>query len=375
MGTKGNRVPDQGRTAQLIGFLEHDPENMHLLCDAVAAAFDEGQGEIARGLIARLARLGPVPAGILNLEGLAALAGGRHEEAIDCFRRSVEEGAAAPEVRLNLAWALTYAGRHEEALSLLVDEVLGLGASPAGLRIRLLHHLDRLEEAMAEGARFAELHPGDSHLMGTLAAAALDADMPDLARAYAARAGSHHDALSTMGLLLLDEDRLSESAALFDRVLVSDAANPRALLGKGLERLARGEPGDAAALLDRAAAGFGDHLGSWIAAGWAYFIAGDLGAAQARFAHALSIDDGFAETHGGLAVIDIAQGRIEDGRRRAEVALRLDRESFGAALATLMLREREGDAKGAERIRQRALKAPVGIGGKTLADALAARGF
>ena len=42
-------------------------------------------------------------------------------------------------------------------------------------------------------------------------------------------------------MLLLDEDRADKSAALFDRVLAGDAGNARALLGKGLGLLARGE--------------------------------------------------------------------------------------------------------------------------------------
>jgi tetratricopeptide (TPR) repeat protein len=310
---------------------------------------------------------------MVNLRGLAALRAGRFDEAVSAFAQLLELGENTPAVRLNLAWTLTLKGDYGEALPLVDDEVVRLGPSGAGLRVRLLQHLDRPTEAMEEGGAFAELYPGDQVLMGTLANAALDADRPDLARFYAERAGTHHDGLSTMGLLLLDENRISESAALFDRILAADAGNPRALLGKGLERLAAGDAAAAAEWLDRAAERFEDHLGTWIAAGWAYYIQGDLKTARDRFETALALDDSFAETHGGLAVLDIAEGRIEEGRRRTEVALRLDRASFGAALATVMLLEHDGKPEMAERVRDAAFNVPVGVGGRTLAQALAAR--
>jgi tetratricopeptide (TPR) repeat protein len=373
MGTMGATVAEASRTNRLLGYLEHDPENLQLICDAAEAAVAEGDDSTATAMLEKHEALAPLPPPMLNLRGLAALKAGRFDDAAAAFTSLREAGEDAPAVRLNLAWALTMNGHYADALPLVDAEVVALNPSGAGLRIRLLHHLDRSEEAMEEGGRMAELYPGDHVLMGTLANAALDADRADLARHYAERAGSHHDGLSTMGLLLLDEDRVGESAALFDRILAADIGNPRALLGKGLERLAVGDTSEATLWLDRAAERFGDHLGTWVAAGWAWYVQGDLAAARARFETAQALDDTFAETQGGLAVLDIAEGRIEEGRRRAEVALRLDRASFGAALATILLLEHDGKPEMAKRISEAAFNVPIGIGGKTLAQALAAR--
>jgi tetratricopeptide (TPR) repeat protein len=372
MGAFGAEMAETSRLDRLLGYLDRDPENLRLLADTVEAAIAEGNGTIAQALFERHERLAPLTPEILNLKGLWTLRTGQYAEAASAFA-ALRETGDVPALRLNQAWALTMNGDYEAALPLVDDEVVAMGPSGAGLRVRLLHHLDRPEEAMEQGALLADLYPTDPVLMGTLANAALDADRPDLARLYAERAGSHHDGFTTMGLLLLDEDRLTESAGLFDRVLATDAGNSRALLGKGLERLAMGAVPEAVQWLDRAAERFGDHLGSWIAAGWAYYVQGDLETARARFETALALDDNFAETHGGLAVLDIAEGRIEEGRRRAEIALRLDRASFGAALAMVMLLERDGKSEAAARIRGAAFNVPVGIGGKTLAQALAAR--
>lgn len=373
MAAIGASVAQMSRTSRLLGYLEHDPGNLSLICDAAAAAIDEGDGDTAAALFERHALLSPLPPAMLNLRGLTALRAGRFDEAAASFEALRAAGDDDPTLRLNLAWALTMRGDYEDALPLVDDEVTALGASGAGLKVRLLHHLDRPEDAMECGAVFAQLYPADEVLMGTLANAALDADRPDLARLYAERAGGHHDGLTTMGLLLLDDDRIGESAALFDRILAADAGNPRALLGKGLERMASGDTSDAARWLDRAAERFGDHLGTWVAAGWAHYILGDLSTARLRFETALALNDTFAETQGGLAVIEMAEGNVEEARRRTEVALRLDRASFGAALATVMLLEQDGKPEVAERVRQAAFNVPVGVGGKTLAQALAAR--
>lgn len=373
MGAMGATVAEASRTSRLLGYLEHDPENLRLISDVAEAAVADGDDATAMAMFEKHEAFSPLPPGMLNLKGLAGLKAGRFDEAAAAFASLRDAGEDAPAVRLNLAWALTMAGDYVAALPLVDEAVIALGPSGAGLKIRLLHHLDRPDEAMEEGAQLAERYPDDHVLMGTLANAALDADRPDLARLYAERAGNHHDGLSTMGLLLLDEDRVGESAALFDRILAADAGNARALLGKGLERLAVGDAPDAARWLDRAAERFGDHLGTWIAAGWAWYVQGDLKTARERFETALALDDTFAETQGGLAVLDIAEGRIEEGRRRTEVALRLDRASFGAALATVMLLEHDGKPEMAQRVREAAFNVPVGIGGKTLAQALAAR--
>jgi tetratricopeptide (TPR) repeat protein len=209
--------------------------------------------------------------------------------------------------------------------------------------------------------------------MGALASVALDAERVDLARRYASRAGSNHDGLTTLGMLLLDEGRAVESSALFDRVLAGEPGNPRALLGKGLGLLSAGDVGGAAERIDAAATRFGDHLGSWVAAGWAHYVMGNLAASRARFEKALALDDSFAETQGGLAVLDLLDGEVESARRRTEIALRLDRNSFGGALARSMLLEREGKAKAAQKVRDAALNHPVGPGGRTIARSLAAR--
>ena len=363
---------DVSRFRRLMGFLKSDPDNLALLADAAEAAAEEGETQAASELIARYAALAPLPPSLLNLGGVVAMQEKRFGDAAASFAALREAGEDAPVIRFNLAWALAMAEDYEAALLLLDDETIAAGPRAGALKVQLLHRFERLDEALGCGEALAILYPNDQSLMGALASAALDAEQVDLARLYAGRAGTNHDGLATMGLLLLDENRIDESAALFERILAADAANPRALLGSGLGQLARGDTGAAADRLDAAAARFGDHLGSWIAAGWAHYIRGDLATSRARFETALGLDDNFAETHGALAVLDLVEGNRDSARRRAEIALRLDRNCFAAALATSMILESEGKTKAAGKVRDAALNFPIGPSGRTIARSLAA---
>jgi hypothetical protein len=88
----------------------------------------------------------------------------------------------------------------------------------------------------------------------------------------------------------------------------------------------------------------------------------------------MAADPNFAETHGGLAVLDVVEGHVDEARRHTEIALRLDRKSFGAALAKSMILERGGHAQMAQKIRDIALSQPVGPNGETIAEALVSFG-
>lgn len=102
-----------------------------------------------------------------------------------------------------------------------------------------------------------------------------------------------------------------------------------------------------------------------------YPWADDREAARERFERVVEQDDSFSEGHGGLAVLDVMEGRNEDARRRADLALRLDRQSLGGILARSLLLELDGDPTAAARIREIALNAPIGPEGRSVAQMLA----
>jgi tetratricopeptide (TPR) repeat protein len=220
----------------------------------------------------------------------------------------------------------------------------------------------------------AQSHGGNQSLMAALSALALDAGNSELAARYAAQAGTQAESQAVLGLIALGEYRTGPSMALFDQALKQEPENPRALLGKGLALLVSQDTQGATQALDKGAALFARHIGSWIAAGWAHFTCGDTVTARARFETALALDENFAESHGGLAVLDAIDGNIESARKRCDVALRLDRACMSAALAKSMLLEKKGHPDMARKIMETVMTQPIGPQGQTLLQSLASFG-
>lgn len=364
-----------GRLDRLLPLLAADPENVALLADAAETALSERRPEIATELFDRAARLGALRPEQANLAGLAAMQAGRFEEAAKHLEPLVDRGIGGPAVRFNLAWALAMSDSHADALKLLDDETARSLPQAAMLKVQILHDLGELSAASEAAELLGAVHSEDPGLLAATSVLAVDLDDLPRAEQAALAAGDHPDALTTLGILALDRDNPAEALRRFDQAIELRTATPRAWLGRGLARLLAGGAEDAATDLDRGAEMFGDHLGSWIAAGWAWFIRGDLTAARGRFERALAIDPTFAEAQGSLAAIDILEGHVEAGRERAEKAVRLDRNSFSAALARILLASASGDQGAARRIFDIALNTPVDESGRTVAQAAARLGL
>lgn len=355
------------RLERLLGYLKADPNNSALLADAVQAALDADELDQAEQLGRHLQAVTPG-----GFEG-------RYLAAVTAMRRRDFESAAGhldtlmtqrdqPSVRFNLAWSRAMLGDKATALALLDDPTTEEIAAASMLKLQLLHEAAQLEEALAIGQVALEHHPDDAGLLAAMATLALDLEDSILARRCALRAGDHPEALAAAGMLDLQDGSIETAEVLFDKSLAARDHNPRAWIGRGLAGLLRRNP-QAALDLDRGAQQFGSHVGSWIAAGWGHFIAGDVAAAQERFQRAMEIDPTFAESHGSLAVVDIAAGRMDEGRRRTVTALRLDRDCFSAALAQVMLLS--DDPAKTQEIVARAMHTPLNEEGMTIAGYMA----
>lgn len=361
------------RLERLSRFLEQDPANPALLADAASAAYEDGRLNEAAALLARRAAIGPLSPSLMNLQGLIAIAQKRFSDAAAIFAQLRDEDDN-PALRFNLAWCKALLDEYQEALDLLDDETLAASPRAPQLKIEMMHHLDLYDDALAAGEVLAQRFPENQALMGALATLALDAEKTDLARHYAERAGNNPEGQAALGMLILGAHDTETSLALFDSALAKQPNNPRAWVGRGLSLLASGDVAAASEAIDHGAELFDTHLGSWVASGWTHFVQGDYTKARAAFDRAVATDHNFAESHGGLAVLDIVEGHLDDARRRTEIALRLDKRCFGAALAKSMLLEKSGHAQMAQKIREIALSQPIGPNGETILQAMAGFG-
>jgi tetratricopeptide (TPR) repeat protein len=369
--------PAQSRFDRLAALLAHDPRNPHLLSDAADAAYAEARWAEATALLARLQDVRPLSAEQRHLAGLAAMQDRDWHAAETWFGQLIDSGIAPPPVRFNRAWALAMAGRGVEAIDLLDPATVAELPQAARLRVQMLHDAGEIDAAMAQARKSLLLHPTHRGLNAAVATLAIDADDLPLARQCAEAAGDHPDAFVTLGTIALDTADPATAAGWFAQALARDPDAPRALVGSGLARIAAdGNIRAAAEEIDRGAAIFATHLGSWIAAGWTHFLCGDRSAARSRFDTALTLDDNFAEAHGALGVLDLLEGDAASARQRLAVATRLDRDCFAAALGHMLTATSKGDADRAQAILDTALHAPIDEAGRTLADAMvrAARG-
>lgn len=361
----------QDHLNRLLAYLDSDPDNPNLLRDAAEAAFNAQDPARAGELLARLEAVTELDAGAQNLAGLIALLSEDFKTAAARFTPLLETHPHETGLRFNLAWSLALSGDHDQALETLDQATTTALPQAAMLDVQLRHDRGEFRDAAERARIYARQHPGDPGLSAAISVLALDVEDKDLARETALRGGDHPDALTTLGTLSLGEQKIEEAQSLFRRALDRNPDSPRALIGRGLIHLMQDATTPAARDLDRGADLFETHLGSWLAAGWAYLIAGDLETAQARFQHAMDLDDTFAENHGALAVIAALQGDIETSEQRCKTALRLDRDCFSAAFAQVLLKTGRGDTDGAKAIFERAITTPVGPDGETVAMALA----
>ena len=365
------QITDAERLARLLIYLERDPHNLRLLNDVAETAINCDDAATAANALVKHEEIAPLPPKLLNLQAILALQQQRFADAetllADLHRQSPED----PSINFNLAWTLAKMDRQQEAADLITDVVASKLPQAAVLKIRMLHSLGHFEDALAQGRGFAEVHPDDSELMGALSVLALDNDEPALAQEYGARSTDRHEGMTTLGVLALGAGHTDQALAQFDQALAQNDNSPRAWVGKGLALLAAGSHLEAAQCLDLGAELFDTHLGSWVASAWAYFVCQDYIESRARFERALALDAAFAETQGGLAVLDIVEGHVESAARRTEIALRLDRHCFAGALAQSMLLEASGDRNAALRVRNLVLGQSLGKSGETVIAAIA----
>lgn len=356
------------RYERLKDYLSADSDNLRLIAEAADAAWEAGRPGDAAALVERHATIAPPPPSLINLLGLCALAESRYGDADAIFSSLLFENPEDRGLRFNLAWARSRLEDYPGALEALGETVESPQA--AALCVRALHHLGRFDEALAVGDAW-EGRSDDPDLWSALTTAAMDHDDPERAIRWAPRAEGTAEGQAALGLLAMAEGHSAQAREYFDQALAMRPDFARGRLGMGAVLLSGEQPAEAAGQFDAAAEIFGDHLGSWIAAGWAWLLAGDTAKARERFERVIALDDTFSEAHGGLALLDFQEGRPDDARRRAEVALRLDRQSLGGALVSSLLLEQAGNAEAAADIVQRVLNAPIGPGGRSITQVLA----
>ncbi|WP_081085001.1 tetratricopeptide repeat protein [Burkholderia territorii] len=362
----------RARLDRLLTFLDEDSKNLSLLADTAAAAASAHQFQLCNELLARYEAIQPLSPSLINMRGLSAMSEGRFEAALGDFRILIEHDAN-PILYYNFAYASAMCGDFGPAAG-IAPPCLEAIAEAATLKLRALHYLGRFDEAIRMCALVDQATPPPG-FAGAYASLLFDLGDVENARRHAARAPDSPDSLVILGLAELEAGHIERATELLERATESNPLEARATLGRGLCLLAQERFPDAAVTLDRAAERLASHAGSWLAAGWAWLFAGNTATATERFQHAAVLDRGFAEAQGSLAVALQLQGRREDSRRHADIALRLNPESLSGTLAKTLELEANNHTASASALKDAVLNRPLGSSGRTLAQSLALFGL
>lgn len=374
--TEQATVSEQGkRLERLLSYLETDPANEALKSDAIDAAIDANETDIALRLLGADNGLSRMSDSDLNRLGLIHLKRRDFPGAAEAFSALRDRGQDDPAVAFNLAWARAMQRDFGSALALLEPSVTDAIPQAAALHVELLHDAGEFDEAARLADHYLAVHGDHPGLAAVVSVLALDVENPELAERCALAAGNHPDALTTLGTLALGQQQLPKAIEQFDKALAINAHAPRAWVGRGLAKLISEDRSTAAADIDKGAELFEDHLGSWIAAGWAYLVHGDLQTARARFEKSMAIDHNFAENFGSLAVLDVLEGKLSEAQQGIATAFKLDRQCFSAMMAQSLLTSAQGNPEKGQQLFRNILETPINDKGETVLMSLARMGL
>jgi tetratricopeptide (TPR) repeat protein len=334
------------RLERLGRYLTVDPDNPTLLKDYAGEAWMAHEAEACLLALHKLKELDALDAEHSGLLGRALVARGDVAAAISELELALQRWPQSTLLRLELARSLFVARAFEQAMAQLPpeDSPGELGAAICALRVRLLHHGGRLDDALEAAARFEEAggrQPGVE--------AALLPVLVDLGRIEDAVGRAQHlvdtqpeavpyEAFEPLAIAALDSQQFAQSRQWVERGLQARQDDGRIWLLAALTHLQAGEGTAATEAVEQAVALMPGHAGSHLAHGWIALLRGDAAGARSAFERGIEASPAFAEGHGSLAVAEALSGHAAEADALIRKALLLDKHCASAQFAQTVRR-------------------------------------
>lgn len=368
--------PNQ-RLSQLQAYLAADPANPHLLLELADLHLQAGSLHEYEAALRQLFAAAPGHFGGRSLQGVALMRQGRLDEAVAVFQALRDEAWEEPALFYNLAYALMLQGRYEEAepQAARASKSLALLPQAGPLHVRALHFLGRLEDAVVAAETALRQFPEHLSLYGLLATLYLDqenlAAAERVARQVLELSPSDPDAATVLGMLALSKQDLTVASPLLRQACASKPNSGRAQMGLGLVSMLEGKLDEAESSVAQALRSMPGHVGSWHVLAWCRILSNRPAQAKEALLEALRLDRNFADTHGGLAIVAIMEGHLQEAQQSARRALGLNPDSFPGQYAQSLLLQSAGQAEQARLIHERLLNSAVLPDGTKLSEAVA----
>jgi tetratricopeptide (TPR) repeat protein len=304
--------PSNSRLERLGSFLQVDPDNVQLLRDYANEALRAREFEAC----------------VRAIDKLHALNAMTEQEA------------------LLLAACRFYERDFEAALQALPElpPTHPSAADACALRVRLLHHLERLDEALALANEFRASQPVPPvPVIRAMLAVLMDLSRMDDAEVLARSLlqgspdAGFYEVCEPLAAAALDRDDFETARQWTDRALAVRQDDGRVWLLQGLAQLRAGATAQAEAAFQRACELMPTHPGSSLALGWTFLATRDLDRAEAAFNNAVQASPSFAEAHGSLAVVAAMRKQSSQATQHIRRAQRLDAHCASAQWAQHLL--------------------------------------
>lgn len=356
------------RLARLREYLSRDPENDNLRAEVFDAALSAGDLQGARTEAAVALERDPDHAGWRHREAMVLMASGLHAEAQRTLEVLLAGGHDAPAVRYNLAFAVFSQGHLEaavEVLTPLLDAVPDETGLAWALWLRCQHRLRRSEAGLAAFRASLSRIPMPAEALGVASLMAADGEWLDEARTWSTLCLQHQpeqlEALATQGTVALAAQDAKRALEWFREALRVHPTDGRCWSGVAMARMLAADIPGADAAFAKAVQAMPDHIGTWIAWGVCHLLRNALPKALDCFQEALRLDPNFGESHGVYAIALARSGKVEEARREADIAARLDPGGLGARVASALLSGKQEDEAAFLRLASRLL-ASAGAG-------------
>lgn len=352
---QGRDAEPGARLQRLSRFLAVDPDNAALLRDYANEAWQVREYQACVLAIERLVTLGQTELGDHLMLARALRQQGRATQALDRLRGAATLWPRHPAIALETAYCHVAERDFEQALDALPPAADGDAADPElaarveSLRVRTLHHLGRLDDAVEAARRFEAEHGPHSHVQAAVLAVLVDLSSlqqaVQIAQSLLPGGGdtqaAPYEVAEPLALQALDEQSAERAMHWVDWAQARRTDDGRIWLLKGLALLQSGQREAAIPALERAADLMPTHAGSHLGLGWACLLQGEHARARQAFEAAEQASPAFAEVYGSLAVLDVVEGRKDAARAQLRRAQGLDRHCASALFALALLEGRQ----------------------------------
>lgn len=331
---------------------------MSLLLDALALAISVHDLDGGRQLIEHLHTQQVVAPQAFALAAHLMLQAGEYAKAGEYGDRAIEGGIVDSAVLFNTAFGHFHNGDFAAASELLAS-VTANTACPAStllMHARALHQLEeeRTEEAEALVVRALVQDPENPETRGLLALLLYEnGKNPQSLNAAHESLATDPDQLDALLACASVQFELKNIAASRKAWLHTVDRHPQC--GRAWAGLAELEFNElefeaAEEHLRTAISFMPDHIGTWHLLAWIYILRGQSSKARQALDSSYKLDRNFAETHGGLAIVEVMEGFKERAQTSIRRALKLNPNCLSVQYANALLLQGAGETEKATQL-------------------------